>query len=95
MNGKQRLTARRCNGIKKGYWSMAHKDELVQRLGKYEDICADPEELRSYIAELEHQNAELKDPETAQECRKAEQERIDAEIVAGYAEIVAGYAELI
>ena len=41
-----RLTAQRVNGIKSGYWSPAEKDELVQRLGKYEDTGMEPEELR-------------------------------------------------
>lgn len=46
---KQRLTAVRCNGIKTGYWSMARKDELCQKLGKYEDLDTDPEALRDTI----------------------------------------------
>ena len=50
---KYRLTAVRCNGIKTGYWSMARKDELVQRLGKYEDICADPDELKATVGKYE------------------------------------------
>ena len=41
-----RLTAQRVNGIKSGYWSPAKKDELVQRLGKYEDTGMEPEGLR-------------------------------------------------
>lgn len=41
----ERLTARRTNGIKSGYWSWAKKDELIQRLGKYEDIGLEPKEL--------------------------------------------------
>ena len=32
-----RLTARRCNGIKQGFWSHARKDDLVQRLGVIEE----------------------------------------------------------
>ena len=42
----ERLTAQRVNGIKSGYWSAAKKDELVQRLGKYEDTGLEPEECR-------------------------------------------------
>ena len=42
----ERLTAKRVNGIKSGYWSPAKKDELVQRLGKYEDTGREPEELQ-------------------------------------------------
>lgn len=41
----ERLTSQRCSGIKSGYWSTAKKDELVQRLGKYEDIGLTPEEI--------------------------------------------------
>ena len=42
----ERLTAPRCSGIKSGYWSAAKKDELVQRLGQYEDTGLTPEEIR-------------------------------------------------
>lgn len=42
----ERLTAPRCSGIKSGYWSTAKKDELVQRLGQYEDTGLTPEEVR-------------------------------------------------
>ena len=45
----ERLTAQRCSGIKSGYWSTAKKDELVQRLGQYEeyeDTGLTPEEIR-------------------------------------------------
>ena len=48
----ERLTAPRCSGIKSGYWSTAKKDELVQRLGQYEDIGLTPEEIR----ELRHKD---------------------------------------
>lgn len=41
----ERLTAPRCSGIKSGYWSAAKKDELVQRLGQYEDTGLTPEEI--------------------------------------------------
>lgn len=41
-----RLTNQRCNGIKTGYWSTAKKDELIQRLGQYEDTGLTPEEIR-------------------------------------------------
>lgn len=42
-----RLTAERRNGIKSGYWSPAKKEELVQRLGAYEDTGLTPEEIRA------------------------------------------------
>ena len=40
-----RLTEKRCNGIKSGYWTTAKKDELVQQLGRYEDSGLMPEEI--------------------------------------------------
>ena len=47
----KRLTAQRVNGIKTGYWSPAKKDELIQRLGKYEDFGMEPEEIRLRLKE--------------------------------------------
>ena len=44
-----RLTYERVNGIKSGYWSPAKKDELVQRLGAYEDTGLLPGEIRQRI----------------------------------------------
>ena len=32
-----KLTSKRCNGIKSGYWSAAKKDDLTQKLGQIED----------------------------------------------------------
>ena len=43
----ERLTAQRCSGIKSGYWSPAKKDDLVQRLGQYEDTGLTPEEIKA------------------------------------------------
>lgn len=43
----ERLTAQRCSGIKSGYWSTAKKDDLVQRLGQYEDTGLTPEEIEA------------------------------------------------
>lgn len=43
----ERLTAQRCSGIKSGYWSTAKKDDLVQRLGQYEDTDLTPEEIKA------------------------------------------------
>lgn len=43
----ERLTAQRCSGVKSGYWSTAKKDELVQRLGQYEDTGLTPEEIKA------------------------------------------------
>lgn len=49
----ERLTNPRCNGIKTGYWSPAKKDELVQRLGRYEDIGLTPEEITARLSAQE------------------------------------------
>ena len=49
----ERLTAQRCSGIKTGYWSTAKKEELVQRLGQYEDIGLTPEEITARLSAQE------------------------------------------
>ena len=41
------LTSQRCNGIKTGYWSLAKKEDLVQRLGAYEDSGLSLAEVRA------------------------------------------------
>ena len=41
----KRLTQKRANGIKTGYWSASKKDELVARLAEYEDTGLEPEEV--------------------------------------------------
>lgn len=41
----ERLTHERVNGIKTGYWSSAKKDNLIQRLGEYEDTGLEPEQI--------------------------------------------------
>ena len=43
----ERLTAKRVNGIKHGYWSPATKEKLVQRLAEYEDTGLTPEEIKA------------------------------------------------
>lgn len=40
-----RLTQKRVNGIKNGYWSASKKDELVERLAEYEDTGLEPAEV--------------------------------------------------
>ena len=45
----ERLTSQRCNGIKTGYWSAAKKEDLVQRLGAYEDSGLDPAEVKELV----------------------------------------------
>lgn len=41
-----RLTHKRNNGIKEGYWSPNKKEELVQRLAEYEDTGLTPEQVQ-------------------------------------------------
>ena len=41
----KRLTQKRANGIKTGYWSASKKDELVARLAEYEDTGLEPAEV--------------------------------------------------
>lgn len=48
-----RLTHLRVNGIKRGYWSPATKEELVQRLAYYEDTGLTPSEVRHQKQQLE------------------------------------------
>lgn len=43
---QKRLTHVRSNGIKNGYWTSLKKDEVVQRLGEYEDTNLSPEEIK-------------------------------------------------
>ena len=40
----KRLTQKRANGIKTGYWSASKKDELVARLAENEDTGLEPAE---------------------------------------------------
>lgn len=42
----ERLTHKRNNGIKSGYWSPNKKDELVARLAQYENTGLTPEDLQ-------------------------------------------------
>lgn len=41
----ERLTHKRVNGIKQGYWTAAKKEELINRLAAYEDTGLTPEEI--------------------------------------------------
>lgn len=41
----KRLTSKRMNGIKTGYWSASKKDDLVARLADYEDTGLEPKEV--------------------------------------------------
>lgn len=40
-----RLTQKRVNGIKTGYWSASKKDDLAARLAEYEDTGLEPREV--------------------------------------------------
>ena len=40
------MTNKRVNGIKTGYWSPSKKEELVQRLARYEDTGLTPEQVQ-------------------------------------------------
>ena len=42
----ERLTNKRVNGIKTGYWSTSKKEELVQRIAEYEDTGLTPEQVQ-------------------------------------------------
>ena len=48
-----RLTQKRVNGIKTGYWSASKKDELVTRLAEYEDTGLEPAEVLQLKKESE------------------------------------------
>lgn len=49
MNERERLTHECFSGIKEGYWSTSKKDELIQRLGQYEDTGYSPEEIKELL----------------------------------------------
>lgn len=55
----ERMTHKRVNGIKTGYWSPATKEELVQRLAEYENTGLEPWEIGPAIEKA------AKDAETA------------------------------
>ncbi len=42
----ERLTHKRCNGIKIGYWSPSKKQDLVDRLAAYEDTELTVEQVK-------------------------------------------------
>lgn len=50
MTENDRLTHKRANGIKDGYWAAATKEQLIQRLAAYEDTGLEPEEIRQLLA---------------------------------------------
>ena len=52
MTENDRLTHKRANGIKDGYWSAATKERLVQRLDAYEDTGLEPLEIMQLLTEV-------------------------------------------
>ena len=56
----ERLTHKRANGIKEGYWSPNKKQELVDALAVYENTGLTPEQIR----ELKYRNNEEEISET-------------------------------
>ena len=56
----ERLTHKRANGIKEGYWSPNKKQELVDALAAYEDTGLTPEQIRV-----------LKERDMAKRCRQS------------------------
>lgn len=46
----KRLTHMRVNGIKRGYWSPATKEELIERLAQYEDFGLTPNQIGAILA---------------------------------------------
>lgn len=57
----ERMTQKRVNGIKTGYWSPNKKEELVQRLAAYEDTGLEPQQIK----ELAGAFAQRKEAESA------------------------------
>lgn len=62
----ERMTHKRVNGIKTGYWSPATKEELVQRLAEYENTGLEPQEIGPAIEKA------AKDAESAAAAKMAE-----------------------
>lgn len=62
----ERMTHERANGIKTGYWSLATKETLVQRLAAYENTGLEPWEIGPAIEKA------AKDAETATATKMAE-----------------------
>lgn len=51
MTENERMTHKRANGIKTGYWSPNKKEELVERLAAYEDTGLEPQEIQALVAQ--------------------------------------------
>ena len=52
MTENERLTHKRLNGIKEGYWSAAKRAELMLRLAEYEDTGFEPEEIKGLVDKI-------------------------------------------
>ena len=52
MAENHRLTHKRANGIRQGYWTSANKNELLQRLAEYEDTGLEPDEIREMVSKV-------------------------------------------
>lgn len=52
MTENHRLTHKRANGIRQGYWTSANKNELLQRLAEYEDTGLEPDEIREMVSKV-------------------------------------------
>lgn len=48
----ERLTHKRANGIKTGYWSPNKKQELVDRLAAYENTGLEPEDIKVLVDDV-------------------------------------------
>lgn len=55
----ERLTHKRNNGIKSGYWSPVKKEELIQHLAAYEDTGITPDQLKIINEEYSRMAHEL------------------------------------
>ena len=55
-----RLTHKRSNGIKTGYWSPEKKDALVERLAEYENTGLTPKEIERMKNERDRGSSEAK-----------------------------------
>lgn len=64
----KRLTSKRRIGIKEGYWSPAKKEELVQRLAKYEDTGLEPAEIQELVKNEDLERTKMSGKYTIQEA---------------------------
>lgn len=75
----ERLTSKRVNGIKSGYWSAAKKDELIARLAEYEDTGKTPEEIRGFEETARQQEKDkVRYQLTAEEIRQIEKKAVES-----------------